>query len=53
MEFADDAGSAVRGPVIHHDHFHLRGGHVLLEHAHDRLLNEAFVVVRVDQYADE
>src|SRR6202040_4137450 len=44
---------AVRGAVVHHQNFPLGRGEILRQHALNRFLDEALVVVRIDQYADE
>jgi hypothetical protein len=52
-EFGEDFGGAVPGAVVHHQNFPLGGGEILSQHALNRFFDEAFVVVGIDQYADE
>src|SRR6266478_5848572 len=53
LEPLHDFRRAIRRAVVHNDDFTFRRRKILLQHAHDRLLNEAFVVICVDQYADK
>src|SRR4029077_6722473 len=53
LEFFHDFRRAVRRAIIHYDDFPVRRWKILLQHAHDRLLDEALVVVRIDQYAGQ
>src|SRR5260370_33959362 len=53
LEFLHDFRRAIRRAIVHNDDFTLRRRKVLLQHAHDRLLDQALVVVRVNQYADK
>ena len=51
-KLSDDFRRAIIRSVIHHQNFPLRRRKILFQHAHNRLFYEAFVIVRVDQYAD-
>jgi hypothetical protein len=51
LEFADDFSGGIGRTIIDHDNFALVGRKILFEYAHDGLFDEAFVIVRVDEYA--
>src|SRR6266705_5094005 len=51
LKFPHDLRSAVRRAIVNNYDFPLGGRKVLLEYAHDGLLDEAFVVVRIDENA--
>src|SRR6266704_2266226 len=51
LKFPHDLRSAVRRAIVNNYDFALGGRKVLLQYADDRLLDEAFVVVRIDENA--
>jgi len=53
FKLADDFWSFVSGTVVHHDDFKLLAGKLLVEHTAQRLFNEAFVIIRIDEYAEK
>ncbi len=52
-ELANDFGSAVGRAIVHYKDFSFRGGKILIENAHDGLLDEALVVIGVNEDGDE
>ena len=53
LEFLHDFRRAIRRAVIDDNNLTLRRRKILLQDAHDRLFDEALVVVGVNQYADK
>src|SRR5258708_21675582 len=51
LKFFHDFRRAIRRAIVHNDDFTIRRRKILLQHAHDRLLDEALVVIRINQYA--
>ena len=52
LEAADDVRRAIRRAIVHHEDFDGVHGHVLCEDTGDSALDEALVIVRVDENGD-
>src|SRR6266567_4819908 len=51
LEFLNNFRCAVRRAVVHNNDFAVGSRKIMLQHAHNRLLNESLVVISVDQNA--